>query len=91
MRIRNTQPYGIGLLYPSAEVFLSQPVRDGLHTIQFGNEMIDILVRDRGAKTTVITFHAAVRVNSTVPQLVGEPSQVLCRFYAGSGSRVRAA
>lgn len=72
MRIRNTKRYGIGKLYPSKEEFLASPVAGGLHTIQAGNLLIDLLIKDRGAATTLVFFHASVTKNSTFPVLIGD-------------------
>lgn len=72
MRVRDTSRYGIGRLYPSKREFLEAPVCDGLHTIQAGNLLIDLLIKDRGSPTTLIFFHASVTKKSTFPVLVGD-------------------
>lgn len=72
MRVRNTKRWGVGKLYPNRDYFLESEISDGLHTIQAGNLLLDVLVRDRGAQTTLIFFHASVTERSTFPVLSGE-------------------
>ena len=72
MRVRDTHRWGIGKLYPSKREFLDSSVSSGLHTIQAGNLLLDILVRNRGSDTTLIFFHASVTKSSTFPVLVGD-------------------
>lgn len=71
MRVRNTRRWGIGHLYPDREYFLESNVGDGLHTIQAGNMLIDVLVKDNKADTTLVFFHASVTEASTFPVLSG--------------------
>lgn len=72
MRVRDTSRWGIGSLYPERDFFLDSPIEPGLHTIQQGNTLIDFLVRDRGADTTLIFFHAVVKSSTSYPVLSGE-------------------
>lgn len=71
MRVRNTSRWGIGQLYPDREYFLQSKIKDGLHAIQAGNMLIDVLVKDNGADTTLVFFHASVTEASTFPVLAG--------------------
>lgn len=72
MRTRDTERWGIGSLYPNSSYFLGDHVGDGLHAIQFGNQLVDLLVRDRGSDTTVVVFHASVTDKTTFPIFSGE-------------------
>lgn len=72
MRVRDTKRWGIGKLYPSNQEFLESKVSGGLHTIQVGNLLVDLLVKDRESDVTLIFFHASVTKRSTYPVLVGD-------------------
>ncbi|WP_141757730.1 hypothetical protein [Corynebacterium sp. HMSC071B10] len=72
MRARDTSRFGIGLLYPNLESFLSEPPRSGLHTIQIGDRFLDLLIRNRGADTTFVTFQHRISVRTPYPKLVGD-------------------
>lgn len=72
MRIRNTTRWGVGKIYPAPEYFTEEEVIDGLHTIQLGNQFLDILIRNRHSPVTVVTFQHRISVRSTFPTLVGE-------------------
>lgn len=72
MRTRDTAKWGVSLNYPDQNFFLNSPITNGLHTIQYGGQLVDILVRDRGSDTTVVVFHASVKTTSTYPILSGE-------------------
>ena len=72
VRTRDTSRWGIGKLYPNAEAFLSEPVSSGLHTIQIGERFLDLLIRDRGAAATFVTFQHRISVRTAYPKLVGE-------------------
>lgn len=72
MRKRDTSRWGVGKLYPSPEFWSRNEATDGLHTIQIGNQLLDILIRDRGSSTTVVTFQHRVSVRTSFPTLVGE-------------------
>ena len=72
MRKRDTSRWGVAKLYPSPAFWTSDEVIDGLHTIQLGNQLLDLLVRDRGSNTTVITFQHRVSIRTSFPTLVGE-------------------
>lgn len=72
MRVRNTAHWGIGKLYPTPAYFTEQEATEGLHTIQIGNQLLDLLIRDRNSPVTVITFQHRVSTRSTYPTLVGE-------------------
>lgn len=72
MRVRDTKRWGVGKLYPSKQEFLESTVSDGLHTIQAGNLLIDLLVKNRQSDVTLIFFHASVTKHSTYPVLVGD-------------------
>lgn len=72
VRTRETSRWGIGKLYPSPDYFTTDEVEDGLHTIQLGNQLMDILVRDRRSSVTVVTFQHRVSLRTTYPTLVGE-------------------
>ena len=72
MRQRDTSRWGVGKIYPSPSYFTENEIVDGLHTIQLGSQLLDILVRDRQSPVTVVTFQHRVSVRSTYPTLVGE-------------------
>lgn len=72
MRARDTSRFGIGLLYPNLQSFLSETPRSGLHTIQIGDRFLDLLIRDRGAGTTFVTFQHRISVRTPYPKLVGD-------------------
>lgn len=72
MRARDTKRWGIAQLYPDRDTFLQAEIPNGLNTIQAGNLLIDVLVRDRGAKTTLVFFHASVTTVSSYPVLQGD-------------------
>ena len=72
MRKRDTSRWGVGKLYPSPAFWSRNEATDGLHTIQIGNQLLDILIRDRRSSTTVVTFQHRVSVRTPFPTLVGE-------------------
>lgn len=72
MRIRDTARWGVGKMYPSPDFWKAEEVSDGLHTIQLGNQLLDILIRDRQSPVTIVAFQHRVSVRSTYPTLVGE-------------------
>ncbi|WP_143342276.1 hypothetical protein [Corynebacterium sp. HMSC074C01] len=72
MRRRDTERWGISKMYPSPRFWSRNEVVDGLHTIQIGNQFLDILIRDRGSDTTLVTFQHRVSVRTAYPMLVGE-------------------
>ena len=45
--------------------------RDGLHSIQIGGGQLDVLLVNRGAAATLITFQHRISEKSTYPTLVG--------------------
>jgi hypothetical protein len=52
--------------------FLAAPkVGPGFHVIEHGNLPIDVLVQDRGHKTTVVFLHGAVRADQSLPVITG--------------------
>jgi hypothetical protein len=58
--------------YPSIGRFLAQTkVGPGFHVIEHGNLPIDLLVQDRGHKTTVVFLHGAVRADQGLPVITG--------------------
>lgn len=72
-RRRDTSRWGFSRHYESLELFLANPVGEGLHTVLFGDRNIDFLIRNRGSDTTVLVFHGALSPRQrTVPYLVGE-------------------
>lgn len=73
-RIRRTHQWGVGKLYPEKQYFLDSNIGDGLHTIQVGEQFVDILVRNRTSDTLVVFFHAAVGPQATYPSLSGDKS-----------------
>lgn len=72
MRMRDTTRWGVGKLYPAPNFLTADLVSDGLHTIQLGNQLLDILLRIRQSPATVVSFHHRVSTRSTYPTLVGE-------------------
>lgn len=72
MRIRRTDRWGVGLIYPNPEAFVESTVGDGLHVIQLGNQFLDLLIRDRNSSTTVVAFQHRISPRTTYPTLVGE-------------------
>lgn len=72
MRQRDTSRWGVGKIYPSPNYFTENEIADGLHTIQVGSQLLDILIRDRKSPVTVVTFQHRVSTRSTYPTLVGE-------------------
>lgn len=72
MRKRDTARWGVGKTYPSTSFWSRTEATDGLHTIQLGNQFLDILIRDRGSDITVVTFQHRVSVRTAYPTLVGE-------------------
>lgn len=64
-RIRNVQRWKVESYdYESPEQFLSHPRKAGAHAIQYNGEMLDLLVQDRGATTTLVVFSGALNLNA---------------------------
>ncbi len=72
MRIRKTDRWGVGSIYPNSDTFAESTIGDGLHVIQLGNQFLDILVRNRNSPTTVVAFQHRISPRTTYPTLVGE-------------------
>lgn len=71
-RERDLSKWEAQFTYASQDEYLSAELRSGVHSIQFGTQIIDLYVEDRGADVTIVTFNAAVpRTANTVPMLMG--------------------
>lgn len=58
--------------YEGPQQFLSHPVSAGAHSVEIGNQSLDLLIEDRQSTTTVVVFHSALTEReSTVPVLQG--------------------
>lgn len=57
--------------HESIDEFINTPITDGLHTIKFGGYPLDILYKDKGSKTTIVTFHAATSEITKLPVFSG--------------------
>lgn len=70
---RNTARYSLPeYVYSSIDDFQSKPIKDGVHSIKYGNGHLDVLTEDRGAEATLIFFHGAVPWRrTTVPVFSG--------------------
>lgn len=60
-RTRNVKRWKVDSYdYESPEQFLSQPRLAGAHAIQHNGQILDMLVQDRGAATTLVVFSGAL-------------------------------
>src|SRR5699024_6418518 len=58
--------------YSSQQDFLSAQLRSGVHSIQIGPQILDIMIENRGSAVTLINFNgAAPRSATTIPILLG--------------------
>ncbi|WP_141740768.1 SGNH/GDSL hydrolase family protein [Corynebacterium sp. HMSC05C01] len=57
--------------YASVGEFMAALGRDGLHSIQIGGEQLDLLLVNRGASATLVTFQHRISERSTYPTFVG--------------------
>lgn len=73
LRSRNISPYDKRghYVHPSLEAALSDGLQSGLHSIDFQGEWYDFLYEDNGAKVTLVTFNAAVRLDHSFPVFSG--------------------
>lgn len=72
-RSRSLKRWGISRRYQSLEAFKALPIGDGVHTIEMGERKLDLLLRFRGSKTTLVVFHGALSPRQrTIPYLQGE-------------------
>ncbi|QQU94456.1 hypothetical protein FQK23_03940 [Corynebacterium aurimucosum] len=59
--------------YERMEDFLDTPLNSGLNTISLNGRLLDFVIRDRGAKLLLVTFHGALSPRQkTVPYIQGE-------------------
>ena len=72
MRKRDTRRWPVGTIYSAPEYFSPEHVAEGLHVIQLGNQLLDVLIRDRNSPATVVTFQHRVSVRTSYPTLVGD-------------------
>lgn len=71
MRRRDIHRWGVGKLYPDDQAFLNEPLSSGLHSIQLGNELLELFIEDRSAETTLVSFQHRVSVRTPYPTFVG--------------------
>lgn len=57
--------------YKTLEEFLGEPRTDGIHSVAHGGQILDVLVKDRGSRTTLVAFNAAVGPASDYPHFSG--------------------
>ncbi|MGO3077941.1 hypothetical protein [Corynebacterium casei] len=71
--VRNYSRYNAQtVLYPTEDSFFTQQIKPGIQVIPYGNSVLEVLVEDRGAKTTLVLFHAAVNPKqTTLPVFIG--------------------
>lgn len=71
--IRDLEQYSVlEHTYDSLESFFKSSLKNGSHSIKYGNGYLDLLTEDRGSNTTLVMFHAAVlRTFDTLPMFVG--------------------
>lgn len=72
-RSRSTDRWKAAQTYQSVQAFSTLPLGNGLHTIEHDGRFVDLLIRDRGAKTTLIVFHGNLGSGQrTLPFLQGD-------------------
>ena len=71
--VRNYSRYkGNTVLHESLDSFLKTKLIQGIQVIPFGDSVLEVLVQDRRAKTTLVLFHAAVDPRKTsLPVFIG--------------------
>ena len=72
MRRRDISRWSPGIQYADTAEFVASLDRDGLHSVQIGSEQLDVLLINRGAKATLITFQHRISERSTYPTFVGD-------------------
>lgn len=61
------------LIHPSLDEFLSVPAGPAIHTIDLGQQYLDLQVVDRHSPTTIVVFHAATNpADVSLPLFVGQ-------------------
>lgn len=71
MRRRDISRWSPGIQYAGVGEFLNALDRDGLHSIQIGGGQLDVLLVNRGAAATLITFQHRISERSSYPTFVG--------------------
>lgn len=60
------------VLHDSLESFHASPVRPGIQVIPCGELLLELMVVDRQAATTIVVFHAAASMEAELPIFVGQ-------------------
>lgn len=73
MRRRDHIEWGISTQYEDESFFLEIPVGEGMHSIYYGEDLADLLIRDRSSRLTVVALHPPLSDGMSYPQFVGDP------------------
>lgn len=72
-RTRSLSRWKYTHFYERMEDFLDSPLNSGLNTISLNGRLLDFVIRDRGAKLLLVTFHGALSPRQkTIPYIQGE-------------------
>lgn len=71
--VRNYSRYNAHtVLHPTTDSFFAHEIQPGIQVIPYGDSVLELLVEDRGASTTLVLFHAAVNPKQTsIPVFIG--------------------
>lgn len=71
--VRNYHRYNTpSVLHESLAEFYDSPITPGIQIIPCGEHLLELMISDRSAATTIVIFHAAARVDTDLPLFVGQ-------------------
>ncbi|UUA86714.1 hypothetical protein [Corynebacterium pseudogenitalium] len=71
--VRNYHRYRTpSVLYRSLAEFYDSPITPGIQVIPCGKHLLEVMLSDRGATTTIVIFHAAAGLDTELPLFVGQ-------------------